>query len=92
MQTIDIMLSPVLDPAKDNWSFLEVWVDPMQSPPYLLMLTEDTNGVCQIFDPVENYKVVLTSHSYEEAKLWLLEDEFEPIKGKLSSAEVLEGL
>jgi len=56
------------------------------------MLTGDTKGICQIFDPVENYKVVLTSHSYEEAKLWLLEDEFEPIKGKLYSAEVLEGL
>ena len=92
MQTIDIMSSPALDPAKDNWSFLEVWVDPMQSPPYLLMLTGDTKGIFQIFDPVENYKVVLTSHSYEEAKLWLLEDEFEPIKGKLYSAEVLEGL
>ncbi len=83
MQTIDITLSPALDPAKDNWDFLEVWVDPMQSPPYLLMLMRDMKGECRVLDPVKNYKVVLTTSSYEEARLWLLEDEFEPINGKL---------
>ena len=90
MQTIDTMLSPALDPVKDEWSFLEVWIDPMQSPPYLLMLMGDHMGVCRVCDPVENYKVVLTSQSYEEAQLWLLEDEFEPINGRLSLSEVLE--
>ena len=89
MQTIDTMLSPALDPVKDEWSFLEVWIDPMQSPPYLLMLMGDRMGVCRVCDPVENYKVVLTSQSYEEAQLWLLEDEFEPINGRLSLSEVL---
>ena len=64
----------------------------MQSPPYLLMLMGDRLGLCRVYDPVENYKVVLTSQSYEEAQLWLLEDEFEPINGRLSFAEVLEGL
>ncbi len=38
MQTTNTIPSPALDPAKNNWNFLEVWVDPMQSPPYLLML------------------------------------------------------
>ncbi len=52
----------------------------------------DRMGVCRICDPVENYKVVLTSQNYEEAQLWLLEDEFEPINGRLSLAKVLEGL
>ena len=92
MQTIDTMLCPALDPVKDNWNFLEVWIDPMQSPPYLLMLMGYRMGVCRVCDPVENYKVVLTSQSYEEAQLWLLEDEFEPINGRLSLSEVLEGL
>ena len=92
MQTIDTMLSPALDPVKDEWNFLEVWIDPMQSPPYLLMLMGDRIGVCHVCDPVENYKVVLTSQSYEEAQLWLLEDEFEPINGRLSFGEILEGL
>ena len=92
MQTIDTMLCPALDPVKDNWNFLEVWIDPMQSPPYLLMVMGDRMGVYRVCDPVENYKVVLTSQSYEEAQLWLLEDEFEPINGRLSLSEVLEGL
>ena len=35
------MLSPALDSVKDEWNFLEVWIDPMQSPPYLLMLMGD---------------------------------------------------
>lgn len=92
MQTIDTMLSPALDPVKDEWDFLEIWIDSMQSPPYLLMLMGDRMGVCRICDPVENNKIVLTSQGYEEAQLWLLEDEFEPINGRLSFAEVLEGL
>lgn len=29
-------------------------------------------------------QVVQTSKNYEEAQLWLLEDEFEPIRGRLS--------
>ena len=69
MQTIDTMLSPALDPVKDEWDFLEVWIDPMQSPPYLLMLMGDLMGVCRVCDPVENYKVVLTRQRYEEAQL-----------------------
>lgn len=44
----------------------------------------DRLGLCRVCDPVENYKVELTSQSYEEAQLWLLEDEFEPINGKLA--------
>jgi len=47
------------------------------------------NRVC---DPVENYKVVLTSQSYEEAQLWLLEDEFESINRRFSLSEVLGGI
>jgi hypothetical protein len=90
MQAIDTMLSPALDLVKDEWNFLEVWIDPMQSPPYLLMLMGDRKGMCRVCDPVENYKVVLTSPSYEEAQLWLLEDGFEPINGRLSLSEVLE--
>jgi RelB Antitoxin alpha helical domain len=84
MQTIDITLSPAPSPVKDEWNFLEVWIDPMQSPPYLLMLMGDRKGICHICDPVENYRVVQTSKSYEEAQLWLLEDEFEPVRGRLS--------
>ena len=53
------------------------------------MLMGDRMGVCRVCDLVENYKVMLTSQSYEEAQLWLLEDEFESINRKISFSEIL---
>ena len=88
MQITDTIPSPALDPVKDNWIFLEAWVDPLQSPPYLLLLLGDKAGNCYVFDPTENYKLIKKHSSYHEAQLWLLEDEYEPLKGRLSSEEL----
>ncbi|MGV0023799.1 hypothetical protein [Phormidesmis priestleyi] len=88
MQKTDIMSSPALDPAKRDWSFIEVWIDPMLSPPYVLLLLGDRSGNCRIHDPAESYKVVFTSATYDEAQTWLLEDEYEPIEGRLSALEL----
>jgi hypothetical protein len=88
MQTTNTIQSPALDPARNNWNFLEVWVDPMQSPPYLLMLLGYQSGRCQILDPAEQYKLIKQCDSYDQAQLWLLEDEYEPLEGRLSEAEV----
>ncbi len=85
MQTTDTTQSPALDRVKDNWSFLEVWIDPMQSPPYVLLLLGDEAKGCYVFDPAERYRVVKAFQDYEEAQLWLLEDEYEPLEGRLSS-------
>jgi hypothetical protein len=87
MQITNIIPSPALDPVKNNWSFLEVWVDPMQLPPYILMLLGDESGYCQILDPAEQYKIIKRCDSYDQAQLWLLEDEYEPLKGRLSEAD-----
>ncbi|MGB0561225.1 MAG: hypothetical protein ACPGVO_05420 [Spirulinaceae cyanobacterium] len=89
MQTTTTTPSPVLDLAKHEWNFLEVWVDPMQSPPYLLLLLGDASGYCQIFDPAEQYKLIKRCDSYDQAQLWLLEDEYEPLEGRLSETEFL---
>ncbi|MDX2243352.1 MAG: hypothetical protein NW224_21945 [Leptolyngbyaceae cyanobacterium bins.302] len=35
---INTLPSRVLDPAKSEWNFVEVWIDPMLSHPYLLLL------------------------------------------------------
>lgn len=43
-----------------------------------------------VYDPAEQYKVIFASPDYEEAKLWLLEDEYEPVRGRLSYAEELQ--
>ncbi|NJM57230.1 MAG: hypothetical protein HC857_07065 [Synechococcales cyanobacterium RU_4_20] len=92
MQTTNTTPSPALDPAKNNgWDFLEVWIDPMQSPPYLLMLLGDQSGRWRILNPAEQYKLVRYYDSYDQAQLWLLEDEYEPLEGRLSEAEVVRG-
>ncbi len=88
MQTTDTIPYPVLDPVKNSWSFLEVWVDPMQSPPYILLLLGDKAGSCYVFDPADGYRVIKNCGNYEEAQIWLLEDEYEPLEGRLAGAEI----
>ncbi len=83
MQITDTIPFPEVDRVKDSWNFLEVWVDAMQSPPYLLLLLGDQAGICYIFDPATNYSLVTKFGSYEEAEIWLLEDEYEPLEGRL---------
>jgi hypothetical protein len=88
MQKISTTLSPVLNPVKHEWNFVEVWIDPMLSPPYVLLLLGDPAGGCFVYDPSENYKVVFSSATYDEAQTWLLEDEYEPVEGRLSALEL----
>jgi hypothetical protein len=88
MQKIDTMSSRALDPARSDWSFIEVWVDPMLSPPYLLLLLSDPTGNCWVCDPSDGYKVVFSGSTYHEAQTWLLEDEYEPVEGRLSASDL----
>lgn len=88
MQKIDTMLSPALDPVKSDWNFLEVWIDPMLSPPYILLLLSDASGSCRVHDPTQGYKIVFTSATYDETQIWLLEDEYEPVVGRLAASEL----
>ncbi len=72
----------------DNWEFTELWVDPTASPPYVLILLSDTDGRSCIYDPTQNYQIVFSSDTYEEAKLWLLEDEYERVEGRFTDKMV----
>ncbi|MBG1271403.1 hypothetical protein [Nostoc sp. WHI] len=89
MQTTNTTSSPAQDRVKNNWEFTEVWIDSMLSPPYILLLLCDSEDNCQVYDPAQGYKVVFSSNDYNAAKLWLLEDEYEPIKGRLFAAELI---
>lgn len=81
------MSFPVPDLA-NNWQFTELWVDPTSIPPYVLMLLGDDQGNFCIFDPAEGYKLVFACSCYEEAKMWLLEDEYERVEGRLLVEQV----
>ena len=72
-----------------SFKMAEVWIDPMLSPPYILLLLCDSEGNCRIYDPKQGDKVVFSSNNYEAAKLWLLEDEYEPVEGRLLAAELV---
>ncbi len=61
----------------------------MLSPPYIVLLLGDNEGNCHIYDPANGYKVVFSSTNYEEAKSWLLEDEYEPLEGRLLASELV---
>jgi hypothetical protein len=68
-----------------NLNFVEVWIDPMLSPPYLLLLLSAPSGHCCVHDPAKGYKIVFQSETYDQAQTWLLEDEDEPVEGRLSA-------
>ncbi|KZL47632.1 hypothetical protein A2T98_22160 [Nodularia spumigena CENA596] len=70
----------------DNWEFSELWIDPTASPPYVLILLGDSSGNSCVYDPNQNYELAFSSDSYEEAKLWLLEDEYERVEGRLTAS------
>jgi hypothetical protein len=85
MQKTDITLSHELNPV---WNFLEVWIDPMLSPPYILLLLSEPSGNCFVYDPSDGYKIVFSSANYDDAQTWLLEDEYEPVQGRISTLEL----
>ena len=64
----------------------EVWVDESADVPYALFVFPDTTrtGGIVIIDPKEGDKVVYVASTYEEAKLWLLEDEYTRVEGRMS--------
>ncbi|CCQ52523.1 hypothetical protein WH8501_12665 [Crocosphaera watsonii WH 8501] len=76
------MLSPELD-LVNNWILTEIWIDSTAIPPYILVLLGDEQDNFAIYDPKENYQLIYACSSYEEAKLWFLEDEYERVEGRI---------
>jgi hypothetical protein len=73
----------------ETWKFLELWVDPILFPPQILMLIGDQDGSCRIFNPGANYQLVVSHSSYEAARDWLLEDEYERVQDRLLAEDIL---
>ena len=81
--------APALDKQAEDWKFLELWADPVLFPPKILMLVCDQDDCCRIFNPASNYSLVSTHSSYETAQDWLLEDEYERVRGKMLAEEIM---
>jgi hypothetical protein len=68
-----------------NRDWYEVWVDESTDVPYVLFMLPDAAraGGVVIIDPKVGDKVVYAAGTYEEAKLWLLEDEYTRVEGRM---------
>jgi hypothetical protein len=51
-----------------------------------LLLLADASGCWQVVDPAQGYRTLLSTPSYDEAKSWVLEDEYEAVRGRLVRA------
>ena len=81
--------APALAEQSKTWKFLELWVDPILFPPKILMLVGDQDGTCRIYNPASGYNLVVAHSNYRVAQDWLLEDEYERVKGKMLVEEVM---
>lgn len=69
----------------ERW--FEVWFDQGEDalPTWLLIVTPDeaSPGKVVVYDPQENYRVVHHGQTYEATRIWLQEDEYSLIDGRM---------
>jgi hypothetical protein len=68
-----------------SWKWFEIWVDSSQKPPYVLLVMPGERGAepFVIIDPQEGRKRVFGASSYDDVRLWLLEDEYERVSERI---------
>ena len=69
-------------------SWFEIWADASHTPPYVLVVQSDGADI-NVFDPQENRTKVFTAQDYDAVRYWLLEDEFEMVRGREAPDEEL---
>jgi hypothetical protein len=62
-------------------TWFEIWADTGHTPPYVLIVQSDGTDI-NVFDPQENRRKVFTARDYDTVRYWLLEDEFEMVRGR----------
>jgi hypothetical protein len=60
----------------------EVWGNDSLDPPYVLVLRLVEQRYV-VTDPKEGNRTAFESQSYDEAKMWLLEDEYVLVRGRM---------
>lgn len=68
----------------EDW--YEIWVDETPNIPYILLLAPNASkkGEFIIINVIENNRIVETFSNYELAELWLDEDEYVLVSGRMS--------
>ena len=68
----------------NDYTWFEVWVDETARPPYvLLLLSNKKKNALDIFAPAIN-TVRHSVTSYHDAMLWLTEDEYTKVDGRMT--------
>ena len=68
-----------------NKNWYEIWADDGLDPPYVLIVKADKTkpNTLVVYDPKEDFKIIHRAESYEDVKLWLLEDEYTLVRGRM---------
>jgi hypothetical protein len=65
-------------------TWYEIWADDGLEVPYLLLvLPEHGSEAIAVLDPKEGGRIVHRANDYEAARLWLLEDEYHLVEGRM---------
>ena len=48
------------------------------------MLVQDADHGWRIVDPAEGYQTLFPTRSYDEAKTWVMQDEYESVRGRMA--------
>ncbi len=67
----------------------EVWTESGLAPPYLLFLWCNQDGTFEVYDPYER-KIAYVTDNYDDAHVWLNEDEFTRVDGRMGEGERIE--
>ena len=71
--------------SEDRW--FEVWFDQGEDvlPTWLLIVIPDAAnpGLVLVCDPFQNNQVIHSGQNYEDTRIWLAEDEYELVNGRV---------
>lgn len=70
----------LMEHPSNNWDFTELWIDATAFPLKVLILVSQPEEISCIYDPSRNYQILFLSFTYEEAKLWLQNNQYKPVE------------
>lgn len=66
-----------------QWKWYEVWADELSDGIYLLVVYRINSGEHIVIDPQDNKTIQFQELDYEKVKLWLLEDGYVKVDGRI---------